>query len=109
MRKFRFLKHNLKDSCKAVLFHIIKKEHPLNNYYTQLLKEPDNPLRAYELIFTNNDGIVTEKYIRLVHDEHEIKSEADELNIKDPFVHTGAWSYKPIITAHSQISHERTN
>ena len=81
----------------------------MNNYYTRLLKEPGSPLRAYELIFTNNDGIVTEKYIRLVHDEHEIKSEADELTIKDPFVHTGAWSYKPIITAHSQISHERTN
>ncbi len=81
----------------------------MDNHCAQLLEKPDSPLQTYELVFTNNNGVMTERYIRLVHNEHEIKSEADRLNIKDPFIHTGTWSYKLITIIHNPISQERTN
>lgn len=81
----------------------------MDNYCTQLLEKPDSLLQTYELVFTNNNGVMTERYIRLVHNEREIKSEADRLNIKDPFMHTGMWSYKLIATIHNPILQERTD
>lgn len=80
----------------------------MDNHCTQLSEKLDSPLQTYELVFTNNNGVMTERYIRLAPNEHEIKSEADRLNIKDPFIHTGTWSYKLITTIHNPILQERT-